>query len=876
MFELLLPFLILATDSQVPTSPMSTEAATIAEWTFEADSDKDYDGRPDGWTRWRGPGFPNYVEIGLASEPAATGSQAASCLRIELDGGAGRFISPAIAVQPQFSFVLRGRIYTRDLKHSRAFLTLAFCDAQGKVLETHQSDMPSTNGAWTDIGIGPVACANPDMRQAVLGLHLEPTEESDLRGGAYFDDIRLGRLPRMTLQANRENNLFFRPADVAVTCRVSGFSNPSLPVHFELLDLEGNVLAEDEQITETEEQSRDAEQPPGPADPVATLATDMLSGVARWQPPVPGGGFYQVRASIAGHAGSLLVNLVVLDQLPRSNAGEFGWTLPRGDAVVPLRTLNHLLPEAGIHWVKLPMWYEDSDKLRGEDLARFAERLSAQHVQVVGVLDSPPPSLRKLFAEMDPLPVASVFVDPAVWQPALDPVLTRLSLVVRWWQLGSDADTSFVGLPQLDAKFAQMRADLGRFGHDLNLGLSWRILDEVPVTSKRAWSFLCYTADPALTADELRACLAPLRATAGQSWMLLQPLPRSEYGLQVQSQDLVLRMIAAKQAGASGIFLPDPFDAEHGLLQADGSPGPLFIPWRTAATLLGGSEYVGSLQLAGGSHNHVFARGSEAVVVIWGDKPQQERLQLGGDVRQFDIWGKSREVGVTTVDGLPCHEVEVGTTPTFLVGVDAGLMRWMMAVRFESAELDSVFGRPQTIVCQFTNTFPRGVGGTVTLHTPELWEVESRRSSFKLGVGEQRQQPFRISLGANASSGSQPVWLEFNFAAERDYRFRVSREVRVGLDGLNVNITTRLDERGNLLVEQQLANESDRLVSFNCLLFVPDRRRERHQVYKLGQGQITNTFVLPRGEELLGRTLWLRAEEIDGPRIFNYHVVAHE
>ena len=69
---------------------------------------------------------------------------------------------------------------------------------------------------------------------------------------------------------------------------------------------------------------------------------------------------------------------------------------------------------------------------------------------------------------------------------------------------------------------------------------------------------------------------------------------------------------------------------------------------------------------------------------------------------------------------------------------------------------------------------------------------------------------------------------------------------------------------------------SERFVSFNCLLFAPDRRRERRQVFHLGQGRTTNIFVLPNGRELIGRTLWVRAEEIGGSRILNHHIVAHE
>ena len=186
---------------------------------------------------------------------------------------------------------------------------------------------------------------------------------------------------------------------------------------------------------------------------------------------------------------------------PAGSDGEFGWSLPRGEAPLSLRSLGQLAGHVGIHWLKFPVWYDEQSASRGEDLARFAERLSSQHVRLIGVLDAPPKSIKDYFDDTETLPIASVFVDPAVWRPALDPILTRLSLAVRWWQLGADRDTSFAGLPELETKLGQVRDELNRFGHDLDLGLSWRSVDEMPPA--KACSFLALTARPEPTAEEL-------------------------------------------------------------------------------------------------------------------------------------------------------------------------------------------------------------------------------------------------------------------------------------------------------------------------------------------------------------------------------------
>ena len=79
---------------------------------------------------------------------------------------------------------------------------------------------------------------------------------------------------------------------------------------------------------------------------------------------------------------------------------------------------------------------------------------------------------------------------------------------------------------------------------------------------------------------------------------------------------------------------------------------------------------------------------------------------------------------------------------------------------------------------------------------------------------------------------------------------------------------------GSLVVEQHMTNLSDRPLSFQCVLFAPGRRRETRQILNLGRERTTLTFVLPDGEQLVGKKLFLRAEEIGGSRVLNYTLLA--
>ena len=118
--------------------------------------------------------------------------------------------------------------------------------------------------------------------------------------------------------------------------------------------------------------------------------------------------------------------------------------------------------------------------------------------------------------------------------------------------------------------------------------------------------------------------------------------------------------MAAKMQKADGIFVPDPFGAEHGLMNDDGTAGELLLPWRTTALSLAGAEYLGSLQLPGGSQNRVFLQNGKTTLVVWNDTPKHERFYLGEDVQQMDIWGRK-----TTPEQEGGQQgIDVGPVPT--------------------------------------------------------------------------------------------------------------------------------------------------------------------------------------------------------------------
>jgi hypothetical protein len=748
--------------------------------------------------------------------------------------------------------------------------------------------------------------------RAVISLALAPLGRAeDLTGKAWFDGLRVVRLPRMELAVNSPTGLFTPREKPELVCEVSGICVPDPQLRFELFDHTGQRLAEHQApLIPTHEPSAGAQH---------TLPPDGFAGHANWVPPLPDFGFYRVRTSLVGKGSDEVLldrtrTLALLRPLPATPRGIFGWSLPGEDLPYSFSTLAALLKQAGLGWAKLPVWYDARDTARADRIAWFAEQLSIDGIELVGVLDQPPQKLREVFREPGKLPMAIVFSETALWQPAVAPVMTRLSLKVHWWQLGDDQDASFIGYPQLKAKMAEIKRQLQQYGQQVHLGFNWRWSFAPPDGGERApWSYLSYDIDPPLTADELAAHLArpataslnprgagaasrdallsslgtPRASSSGllggprddfpppgmnlppRRWVLLPPLARGDYSTDVRVHDLVLRMLAARIHGADAAFVPQPFDSQQGVLNEDGSPAELFIPWRTTAALIGAADYLGPLQLPGGTVGHVFAAGGSAVMAVWADRPTSEYILLGDEIEQIDVWGRSRKPARVERDGMPHHEIQIGTLPTYITGLSEAVARWQTGIAFENLQLSSVAGRPQTIVLRMRNTFPQAVNGELMLHAPKSWDVDPRPTRFKLPEGGEIRLPLSVTILSDANSGPQPVRLDFDVAGQR---FSAYRTLQLGLDDVQTELTTRLTKEGTLRVEQSLTNLSERPLNFRCVLFAPGRRRETRQVLNLGRDRTTLTFVLPRGEELIGKKLWLRAEEIGGSRVLNYTV----
>lgn len=869
--------LILASLATAASEERHIDAVEVFSCDFsDKDWDVNYDRWPDGWQRLRGPQWPFYVDVGLEKNSRAV---AGRCLTVDLNGGSASVSSPAISVSDKFSYVVEARLNAQQLKHSRTQVRVDFCDESEdrNILESYSSKWFKNTNGWTKIHIGPVNLTNPDVRLARVTLLVERGDHVDLEGKVSLDDVWIARLPRMTVFTNSSFNVYTDRHDVVVTCELSGILEKDPNIHFELLDASSHRLNN----TSIQLDGRLITERISKASDIVKTAQSRVKGYAgstEWRPEIKEYGFYRVKVSMQTKRGTLKEDIISIAVVPPINEkihGEFGWSLAGDDIPLSFEQLEELLPRVGVSWIKLPVWYGETEAERGEQLVIFSERLATKDIEVVGVIDRPPLDLDLGKRVTDDVTIADLLSseDPSAWLPSLDAVLTRLSLRVRWWQLGVDRDTSFSDFHDLEGEIGDLRDQLFRFGQDVKLGLGWPWHEMSPLDKQATWDFQQLSASPALTGKEIATYLSLPKRDGVARWAMVEPLVRANYDLETRTRDLVEQVLAAKINGADGIFVAAPFDETRGLMNDDGTPGELLLPWRTTASMLSGSTYLGQIQLPNRSSNHIFETANdEVVMVVWSRQPQKEIVNLGENVRVVDVWGRAT---------LPEQEdyrqvLEVGSLPKFIVGLNPFIAKWRMNAGLSESRIPSVMGFEHPNQFEITNAFEQGAGGTVEVQAPENWQIIPRKLTYKLSAGERTRRPFQVVLPFDANSGEATIRSDFAFTADRPYRFSIYRDVKVGDQDIELELHTRINEKGMLVVEQRMINHSPDYVDFKCQLYAQSRRTQKIQVFRLGNSYDLQTYLFPNGEELLGTKLWLRAEELGGTRVLNHRITVEQ
>ncbi|MCL2306520.1 MAG: hypothetical protein FWC43_14375, partial [Planctomycetaceae bacterium] len=874
--------------------PRGAPDGVVYRYFFDQRTDPNQDGWPDGWTRKPGIGFPEYVTTEIVLNETPVNLRA---MKIDVAGGNVLLRTPMIPALSGLSYTVKCYVRTEGLVHNNFTVGLTYFDAVGKPIYTETSPpVPKNSRGWYEVELGPIAAESPEIKQVQLSFLLSVGKRQDLSGTVLIAGVELKESPTVFLTLPNKDHIFIedkdRPEPIEVRCRITGLPSLQEKLSIFLEDPFGRIL---------EQTSFDIRYDDGPDNTFVLSQTGekpIFQGRGNWTLPIGEPGFYRIRVSTSGldpKSRSNTTSLVVLRAGRPLPGGDFGWTLP-GWSLDEIRDKRHLLSQSGLSWLKFPIWFDSNtsqqDWDKAADLCEWLTRM--QNLTLVGLLSEPPQSvLDKITSGRND--AAGIFsLAPQAWFPSLEPTLLRLNLI-RYWQLGTDEDRSITEIDSLIPQLEEIRSAINTTAIGASLGFGWdwnnnipesfdvnrqAAIDEARANSEGAFrivkngrEFLSLSSDEPLTFPELEEYLQASGDSNCDRFVVLRPISRTFYPLEDRINDLVRRMITGKINDAKTIFIPEPQDDKTGLLNTDGTPGELYLPWRTTALMLSGRKCVGSINLPNGSENLIFeANGTnEGVMVVWNDaasreKPIDEILYLGTNCERVDLWGKrSRPLREGRMQIIP-----VGPIPTFITGVNGTVTRFRQQFTLDKTVIPSQFGPKIPNGVTFENITDGGIGGTMSLIGPSGWKIEPQSVSLNLAENESVHVPFSTILTPQAQSGPQPFQVAFKLLGAPDgaSEFAVYETIRVGAGDVYLEPATtaynpRTDE---LTVRIALINDTEKLVSFRCTAVVKGRQPERKQIRDHGFGRYDLAYVYPNGRQLLGRMFTIEAKEIGGTR----------
>ena len=819
---------------------------------------------------------------------------------VRLDGGRFLARSPIVPAEATYQYQLRCDMRCNGLVHDVAKTELIFVDGDGNELMTRGTKTISGTRRWDTHRIDRIVPPRGTRGMFVrLTVHGSEAGLEDIRGQIGWDNIVITRYPQLQMATDAPLGVYRPGEPIEVRTRALGVDATDAAVVFQVINDAGRVVRRhrvglQDRMTLSQWLTTRAERsirwqmnplPPGfyrvvarvdaHADAAAAGPESFWSTITRWFDAVS---LHEPSNLLAAET-TIAVLQPMLDGQPY---GPFGWSLEETlHPSLPAKDVARYMVDSGVSWLKYPCWLEPDDVDDAERIVSLMTRLQENGIATVGRLDHPPTAgdggaERALVASTIDHSAAAYFRDQSIWKPQLESVMTRLTLKVRTWQLGSDFDFSFLESGRLKEQIASISVGLQGFGQPLRIALPWPWLERTLPPSQISWDAFVRGGTPPLAPGELDEALeqADRETSAGaETWITLSLLDADRYSRDDRITDLVRRMAAVRSHRVTAAYVGEPMKADGKFLRPDGRPDELYLPFRTTARLIGNLRNVGHLQMRGGSENLVFAGDDSAVWMIWSDRQTTERLYLGGDPKIINVWGRVSDIAMDVSEGHPKHVLNVGPVPQFVVGADPFLLAFRMGVRLSDTHLDALLNRRQKLTVQFSNPQRQSLLGQMSIRPPLGWQMDQESFQWEAIPVTASTITAPVVLTNTAKIGDYEIPIRFDLETDPPRAMTVYRNVSVGPTGLTVNAITRRLPGGRLRVTVEMTNLSDQPQAYDCLLFPPPGRRYERREINVEPGKtVTRSFFWYDADSLVGRKMLLRAIEQNGDRVLNYPI----
>lgn len=883
-------WLILSASAFGQTQPSATRKAdasarraeaaglrTLRTFDFEERASGNIEDTPLGWVKVEGSGMPHYLKGQFDFAVAHSGQ---TSFRLDLNGGSIAFRYPANRI-----FVVDGALYrietmarTTPLKNSRARLSAYFCDEDGRPITASikRVDLDPSTAAdeqFHRLALDMVADAKSVSLVVEIGIiqsHLTAKSDlgehelavEDIRGSAWFDDVKITQVPDVEVFTDRPTSVFYKDEPVNIRLRLHDQLTSDLTAELRVFDVDGKpVFQRTGGITFTP----------------ATSSTELLGTITL---PTMDAGWYRAAIIIRSGESQISQHSLRFVQLgdppgrpmPDERFGVVATSLPP-DAW-------HLLPAAmdqlAAGRLKLSVWTEnyaiDSDKASDFDL--LVNKLRNRGISFTACLASIPPDIAgriggRRWADLLQIPLDR-------WQPQLAYLVSSHANHLTQWQLLDDNSAELMVQDKpLREVYARLLTEFSKLVDEPDLAMPWpawvELDEQLPPT-------VALSVPGEILPEQLPIYIADLRKHRGKTVSLvLHPIDREKYGRLAQERDLALRIAFSFVGGADRIDLPLLLEAKTQRGNTTAEPDPLFMIQRTVTTQLSGAICLGKVPISDEVDAILFNKDGRGVMVIWArgqaNDPTVRRIPiaLGRNPTRVELTGESSPIKRLSDKRYPDdYELIVGTRPIIVTDIDPALLMLRASVAIENPMLESsVRSQGRTLVIK--NTFDTPISGTVRLSGPPGWRLPIRNSSFSLAPGETYREPVTIEFPLNSTSGQKTLIAELSVEGRRDYRVNVPVPVTIGLSDVGLQ-TIAMKLGDHIFVQQLITNYGNTKIDYNAFAAMPGQPRQERLVTNLSPGQTIikkYRFAIPS----LGTTkIRSGIRELEGRRMLNEEV----
>lgn len=923
------------------SSAQATEPPPIDQTVrlFDFEEPGNPDPVPERWFRaqddpadTRRAGFPAFNRAEFDASQAVSGTRS---VRLPTRGGSTtlRLMPGELAVFPDADYSVVAQVKTSELRHARAFVSARLLDQRLAVIpgsEVRSAPVVSP-GVWT-----PARVTVPGRFAAAAWLQVDlevlqpaqfaPAREGDpiagyrvwhedVDGGAWFDDVSVGLLPRTRFEALDATGILMPGQTPALTIQVRDLGGRELRGVVRVLDVDGVEVWRREMSLQPDNRSE------------------------RVVPRLPGYGWFRAVLEVSSQGRPVsrheahLVNLPA--RAPRSGGGDWDRAGINADRLPEdaLPAVVETIRAAGTRFVVLPAADPSVDAAGARAaLQRRLPSLSALlaggqqlTLAVTGV-----PARLASERSIDPGDILAMSQkDPETLLTLLEPTLDVLGQRIARYQLGTlDSRQALRTDPSAGA--SALERVIARLAPGPMIALPWRAEFMMPTVKRVDASAAQEGGGPALgssnvapgpvldalsvryplgfpawglqTLAERGAAEAP-----GVELTIVPELPdAAAFGERARATEAARRIVEFWRCmgdAATGT-MPARIALDHPWSVDDSRDPPRLRPGVEIAVLAGvmdrleGRRMVGPVPSAPGVRAYLFAarRGGEGggqfsrgMVVAWNesagpDDSSLDLMRIDRELEVFDTFGNRLPPGVETpgTAGGGLVRIALGESPVFVEHVDPYLTMFAASLRLEPGFVPAVVSEHEHRIL-VRNPWPIRLTGRLQIKQNEGdqsvrarsgdWTITPSVTDFSVGPGETESIPLTLAFGPGQLAGSKDLWIVARAVADRTYpAVRVKTTLEVGLPDLDLVPEVQLSQDGrDVIVLAIVTNKDSRPRSLRVETAARDVPSQQAQVSDLPPGQTVNKRFVFRGaaRTLSGQRILVALSDSEGASRLN-------